>query len=295
MKLDGTASHLRPMRRHEFDVLVEWAADEGWNPGRHDPDCFWAADPDGFVAVELDGQLAAGGSIVSYGGRYGFMGFFIVRRDLRGRGIGRSLWHARKRLLVERLGAGVPIGMDGVFAMEPFYARGGFVREHRELRFEAPASRLLASHVAQSHSTSVFRLGPVPSDEVIQYDSLHFPGPRERLMRCWMSQPGALSVAAVDDGSVVGLAVARQARVGMRIGPLFADRPPIAESLLVHILDSCAGMPVHLDVPECNSSAMSLAERHGMREIFGCAKMTLGTPPALPWDQIYGVTSFELG
>lgn len=276
-------------------MLVGWAAEEGWNPGQHDPGCFWNADPHGFVAVDVHGQLAAGGSIVSYGGRYGFMGFFIVRRDLRGRGIGRQLWHARRKMLVARLDAGAPIGMDGVFAMEPFYAKGGFVREHRELRFEAPASRSRASRDVHPPDTALVRIEHAAADEVIRYDSRHFPGPREDFMRCWMSQPGSISVAAVDKGSIAGLAVARQARVGMRIGPLFADTPPIAESLLAHILDACPGMPVHLDVPERNTDAMSLAQRHGMREIFGCAKMTLGTPPALPWNRIYGVTSFELG
>ncbi|MBU3728555.1 MAG: GNAT family N-acetyltransferase [Phycisphaerales bacterium] len=295
VKLDGTDGLLRPMRRHEFDVLVDWAADEGWNPGRHDPACFWAADPDGFVAVEMEGQLAAGGSIVSYGRQYGFMGFFIVRRDLRGRGIGRRLWHARTRMLRDRLDAGAPIGMDGVFAMEPFYAKGGFVREHRELRFEAPALRPPASPAAQSPDAHVVQVGPALSDDALRYDSIHFPGPREAFMRCWLSQPGSISVAAMDQGSVVGLAVARQARTGVRVGPLFADSPPIAESLLSHILDACTGMPVHLDVPERNPDAMSLVERHGMRQVFGCAKMTLGTPPALPWDRIYGVTSLELG
>jgi hypothetical protein len=33
----------------------------------------------------------------------------------------------------------------------------------------------------------------------------------------------------------------------------------------------------------------------GMTEVFGCAKMTLGPPPVLPWPEIFGVTTFELG
>jgi hypothetical protein len=33
------------MRRAELDTLVEWAADEGWNPGRNDAQIFWDTDP----------------------------------------------------------------------------------------------------------------------------------------------------------------------------------------------------------------------------------------------------------
>lgn len=295
--IDG---ELRRMRRSEFDVIMEWAAAEGWNPGLHDADCFWNADPEGFVAVEIGGELAAGGSIVSYGRRYGFMGFFIVRHDLRGRGIGRRLWHERKRLLLGRLDAGAPIGMDGVCAMEPFYARGGFVREHRELRFEAAASRPRATVAgprtdAGHGDAAIAPIGDVSIEDAIAYDALHFPGPRSSFMRRWLVQAGARSLVALSGGTISGLAMARPARTGMRIGPLFADSPGIAESLLARILDDCTGMPVQLDVPERNAAAMALAARHGMRGVFGCAKMTCGTPPALPWSRIFGVTSFELG
>ena len=46
---------IRNMIRAEVDRLVEWAAEEGWNPGLHDADLFWATDPDAFIAAELDG------------------------------------------------------------------------------------------------------------------------------------------------------------------------------------------------------------------------------------------------
>jgi GNAT superfamily N-acetyltransferase len=296
MDLDTIHGKIRPMCREEFDVLVEWAAAEGWNPGLRDAETFWRADPEGFVAVERDGALAAGGSIVSYGGLYGFMGFFIVRPDLRGRGIGRWLWHERKRLLRARLRPGAPIGMDGVFAMQHFYAAGGFALEHRELRFESaaasgPVDR--SSHTA--HRVAISPIGSALMDQAIRYDAPHFPAPRAEFMRRWLSQPGALPVAALDGGTVTGIAMARPARTGMRVGPFFADTPAVAEALLMHILDACAGVPVHVDVPERNPDAMALVERLGMRQVFGCAKMTIGNPPSLPWHRIYGVTSFELG
>jgi hypothetical protein len=56
-----------------------------------------------------------------------------------------------------------------------------------------------------------------------------------------------------------------------------------------------AGQPVFLDVPENNAGSLALADHHGMTEVFGCARMYLGTPPPLPWDRIFGVTTFELG
>src|SRR5215470_5930351 len=99
---------VRPMRRAELDVLVDWA------------------DAEGFVAAEVDGRLVGGGSIVSYDGRFGFMGFFIVAPAHRGQGLGRRLWIHRRDALLARLDPGASIGMDGVLEMEPFYARGGF-------------------------------------------------------------------------------------------------------------------------------------------------------------------------
>ena len=97
--------HIRQMNRDEVDTLVEWAAKEGWNPGRNDAEIFWSTDPQGFIAAESGGELIGGGSIISYGGRFGFMGFFIIRPDFRGQGLGRRLWYHRRDLLASRLQA----------------------------------------------------------------------------------------------------------------------------------------------------------------------------------------------
>jgi hypothetical protein len=50
-----------------------------------------------------------------------------------------------------------------------------------------------------------------------------------------------------------------------------------------------------LDAPENNPAAMALVQRHRMTEVFGCARMYLGPPPALAHERIFGVTTFELG
>src|SRR3954447_21655504 len=82
---------LGAMRRDEADILVGWAADEGWNPGKADIGIAWATDPEAFIALRRGSELAGGGTIFSYDGRFGFMGLFIVRRELRGAGLGAQL------------------------------------------------------------------------------------------------------------------------------------------------------------------------------------------------------------
>src|SRR5260370_1733424 len=81
---------IRTMRPDEISIAVNWAAAEGWNPGLADDACFAAADPEGFFIGELDGAPAATGSCVNYGASFAFLGFYIVRRDFRGRAYGPS-------------------------------------------------------------------------------------------------------------------------------------------------------------------------------------------------------------
>lgn len=279
---------LRQMSRLELDVLVDWAAAEGWNPGLHDAQIFWDTDPEGFIAAEQAGELIGGGSIVSYGGRFGFMGFFIVRPDQRGRGLGRRLWFHRRDLLLARLRSPATIGMDGVFNMQGFYGRGGFVFSHRDLRFEGVGAAL-------APTGDLVDLGKVLWPELLRFDSAHFPAPRERFLKAWIGQPGSHALGVLQGNGLCGYGVIRPCRRGYKIGPLFAASPETAEALFRGLAGWAAGEPVFLDVPENNPEALALARRQGLREVFGCARMYYGPPPVLPSAAIYGVTTFELG
>ena len=276
------------MHRHELDVLVDWAAQEGWNPGKSDADIFWATYPDGFIAAELDGELIGGGSIVSYGCKFGFMGFFIMRPDFRGRGLGNRLWNWRLRQLITRLDSPASIGMDGVFDMQPYYAKGGFVFADRDLRFEGVGK-------SYEQSSTVIPLSEIFFSELDEYDQRHFPAPRSDFLKLWVSQPGAYAKAKLRDGKLAGYAVARPCQKGYKIGPLFADDRAAAEDLLCALLNELPEQVVFLDVPENNNASVELAQKHQMKEVFGCAKMYYGAKPDLPEQQIFGVTSFELG
>ena len=97
------------------------------------------------------------------------------------------------------------------------------------------------------------------------------------------------------DGVLTGYGLIRSCRQGFKIGPLFAADGATADALFRGLGDFATGEPIFLDVPENNPQALALAERHGLREVFGCARMYYGPRPDQPDDEIYGVTTFELG
>ena len=287
------ALDIRNMTRAEVDELVAWAAAEGWNPGLHDADAFWATDPDAFIAAEVDGALIGGGAITSYAGDFGFMGFFIVRPEYRGRGLGNTLWHARRARLLDRLHPGATIGLDGVFDMQAYYAKGGFVFSHRNMRFRAEIPP--QPDAADDAAPGIVPAADVPWDELVAYDRTCFPAPRPAFLRAWLALPDARALAYRPDGELRGYGVIRRCGDGCKIGPLFADDAAAAETLYAHLARFAAGGPLFLDAPENNPAAMDLVQRHGMVEVFGCARMYLGPAPDLAHHRIFGVTTFELG
>ena len=280
--------NIRRMTRDELDILVEWAAREGWNPGLNDAEVFWATDPEGFVTAEIDGELIGGGSIVAYEKKYGFIGLFIVRPEYRGRGLGNQLWHELNRRLLARLDADAAIGLDGVFNMQDCYARGGFRFVCRDLRFEGLGMDL-------PQPKRIIEASALPFESIDAYDQRHFPAPRSRFLQAWLHQPGGHALAAVDGGEIRGYTVMRPCRTGYKIGPLFAANAEVAERLLAAVASRVPSQPIFLDVPEINADALALVARYGMREVFGCARMVRGPMPELPDAEIFGVTTFELG
>ena len=278
-----------PLTREELNTALDWARTEGWNPGLADAEAFWAADPDGFWGMKEDGVLVGTASTVVYEGRGGFVGLFIVRPEWRGRGLGTQFWNFFIGQLKDRIGSEGGAALDGVFAMQPYYAKSGFRFTHRNLRMQGVGGEgPVASAIRDATA--------VDFDVLQQYDRRHFGAARSAFLQYWITPPsGGRALVWEEGGTVRGFGVIRRCENGFKIGPLFADNAEIAEALFQALSRQAVGEPVFLDVPECNPAAMALAERHGMTSQFGCARMVMGNFPELPWEQIYGVTTFELG
>ena len=161
--------------RAELDLMVEWAAREGWNPGLADADCFYAADPAGFLVGKLGGEPIGCISVVKYAPAFGFLGFYIVKPELRGQGHGWRIWQAGMAQLDDRV-----VGLDGVIAQQENYKKSGFVLAHRNIRFGG------APDCEPPRDARIVSIDPNLVDAVVAYDRPFFPAARDAFLRCWL-------------------------------------------------------------------------------------------------------------
>ncbi|MCA6122261.1 GNAT family N-acetyltransferase [Bradyrhizobium sp. WSM 1704] len=278
---DLTIRHMQP---DEIALAADWAAAEGWNPGLADAACFAAEDPQGFFIGEIDGQPAAVISCVNYGMRFAFLGFYIVRPDLRGRGYGLKIWNAAIAHACPRV-----IGLDGVVAQQANYRKSGFELAYANIRYGG----VVAAPPAPNADT--IALTDVPAALIEADDATVFPAPRPAFLRAWINTPGHVGRAQMRDGRLAGWGVIRPCRSGRKIGPLIADDRAGAETVLSALLASSGGGGIFLDVPDINRDAVALAQSLGLAPVFETARMYTGAISQLRIDRVFGVTTFELG
>src|SRR5260221_1380343 len=248
---------IRPMRPEEISIATNWAAAEGWNPGLADDACFAAVDPQGFLIGELDGAPAATISCVNYDASFAFLGFYIVREDLRGRGYGLRIWDAA----IAHAGPRV-IGLDGVLAQQQNYRKSGFELAYANVRYGGIVA------APDAPQAGVIALAEVPLATVEAYDATVFPAPRTAFLHAWIGSPGHVGCALVRDGGLAGWGVIRPCRKGPKIGPLVADDPATAQGVLSALLARVGGGGNFLDVPNLKPDAGAFAQDPGLGPVF---------------------------
>ncbi|MFD8735270.1 GNAT family N-acetyltransferase [Streptomyces sp. NPDC059618] len=268
----------------DWKVVGDWAADEGWNPGLSDSVSFFAQDPGGFFIGRVGGEPVSAISVVNYSADYAFLGFYLVRPDLRGKGYGLATWETALAHAGDRT-----VGLDGVVAQQDNYRKSGFELAYRTARF-----------------TGVVPVGRTPSDvrtagaadhaAITAYDSACQPADRPVFLESWLTAPGHRTfVRHADGGRLSGYAVIRPARDSLRVGPLFADTADDARALFGALAAEAGGRALAVDVPGSNTAAVALVEELGLAPSFETARMYTGPVRESARERVHGVTSLELG
>ncbi|MGJ4991854.1 MULTISPECIES: GNAT family N-acetyltransferase [unclassified Bradyrhizobium] len=277
---------IRPMRPEEIPLAIDWAAAEGWNPGLSDAACFSVVDPQGFLIAERDGVPVATVSCVNYDGRFAFLGFYIVRPDLRGHGYGLRLWQAAMAHAGSRV-----VGLDGVVAQQDNYRKSGFKYAYANVRYSGKAATVLPA-AARSDFVA---LSDVPLADIEASDAAVFPASRRAFLQAWIGAPGHVGRAVIRDGALAAWGVIRPCRTGSKIGPLVAHSRADAEAIVSALLSEIGDSEVFLDVPAINPEAVALAESLGLKPVFETARMYTRPIAPLRIERLFGVTTFELG
>lgn len=280
MKLD-----IRPMTRADLEAALIWARDEGWNPGLDDVGPFFAQDPSGFLMGWLGTVRIGCISVVKYGPDFAFLGLYIVHPAHRGKGYGKAIWDAGIASA-----SGRTIGLDGVPAQQGNYRKSGFEFAYPSARWGGTLRGLVA---ARSY------VRPITLDDfyaIADFDRRHAPAPREKFLAAWLApSPTRQTEGYFEDGRLRGYGTVRRCITGWKIGPLFAETRAIAETLLSTLVTPAGTDPLFIDVPGPNGAAVEMVKRLGFTPAFETARMYLGPAPDLPLDQVFGVTTLELG
>jgi len=260
------------------------AQQEGWNPGFNDAKAFYAADPQGFIGGFMEGEPIGCISAVRYPDQFAFLGFYIVRPEFRGQGYGMQLWNAAMDQM-----KGYNIGLDGVTDQQANYRKSGFKLAYRNIRYAGKKSTEQVDEKCVQFNADMMR-------DVAAFDRAYFPSERNAFLNAWLNMPGNRVQVFYENGRFRGYGVIRPCYTGYKIGPLFADSVETAMALLNSLL---AQIPIDaawfIDIPEVNKAANRIIDQYSLEPVFETARMYTGEAPDINQDNIFGVTTFELG
>lgn len=194
--------------------------------------------------VDGDDGLAGVGSGIVYG-PLGFVGNMIVAETHRRQGIGSLILEAVTGYLAA---AGCRrLELNATREGRRLYERHGFASTGRS------ATTQLGRHLDLSRdpAVSLRRLDPDGLEALVAYDRPRFGGDRRALLELLLGDPDAVFVAAERNGAIAGYACLRTD--GPRVGPLLADQPSVAESLLAEAFELLPGAAeIRLNLPPDN-------------------------------------------
>ncbi len=268
----------------EIEQMVQWAANEGWNPGKNDAHVYSLADPNGFFVGYIDDEMVACISAVKYHD-FGFVGFYIVKPEHRGKGCGWQIWQHGMQYLT-----GCNVALDGVVEQQHNYRKSGFQLAHNNIRYQ------WQNQQTTEHQCLSIEANKHSNQSIQNYLKDFFPSDRSDFNQAWQNQNNAHSRLMLEHDKVVAYGVIRSCDEGFKIGPLFADSPQNAEIILKDLTSTAdENALIFLDITDRNKSVLPLLSARHAEKVFETARMYTGDEPDINIEHTYGITSFEIG
>jgi ribosomal protein S18 acetylase RimI-like enzyme len=228
-------------------------------------------EPDGCFVAEMYGRPVGNVFTVNYG-RFGWIGFLIVKSDFRRRGIGTVLMkQAMDYLLSHRVRT---VRLEAVLQIAGLYRRLGFMDEYESLRF-------VGDNVKTEFSSS-HQVDAIEREEIIElseFDAEYFGANRIRVLEKLYQDSPQGCFASASGSRITGYIMRREKEEGYTIGPWICSpgNPEIAQELLIECLKTMgADRKVYVGVPAVNKTAVRTLESLGFRQYSKSIRMYFG-------------------
>ena len=218
-------------------MIFKLVEEEQWRPAIDDLNLYYNADPSGFYIGELNGKPIGGVTLFKYGDAFAFFHHFVVQKEYRGSGFGKSMF----KQVYEAIPSSCNVGLDVVKDVIPSYRKKGFQEAHH-------LSQVMVDIAASSAKLQKFTVvdiaiqsaKQVNFDKLSAYDDAAFGAPHKRFLIGLLQSPNTITLGAIDTaGKVVGFVAARKTVIeeeGWKIGPLYADNDQIVRAILKEVL-----------------------------------------------------------
>lgn len=277
--------YLRTMTEDDFAAGVDLCRKAGWNQLEEDWRMFYRANPEGCFVAQSRGKVTGTVTTINYENKCSWVGMVLVDPCMRRRGVGTKLLTAAIDAL-----AGCPcIKLDATPEGRQLYKTLGFTDEAR-------LSRMILEAVPAQEADS--RARPVTTDsleKVIAYDAENFGVARPSVIQSLVAMAPGLAWYAEENGRVEGYCVGRPGRNFTQIGPVQADSPGIAVSLVRTALSRLTDCPVVMDTFLNHSDWLSWLTELGFVEQRPFIRMFKGQDVVKNRNRQFAVSGPELG
>jgi GNAT superfamily N-acetyltransferase len=266
---------LRMLRAEDVPAAFELSAEAGWNQTEEDWRMLLDLAPEGCLAIEADGHVAATATLVCYEPRLAWIGMVLTRREYRRRGLARSLL-ATTLAQADQMGIETT-KLDATEQGMPLYEEFGFHAEQKVERWSRPGEPVTQFPAVLHTSNEPWR----------ESDVLTFGADRSRLLGMLAQRNHPMVVSR-------SYLFTRPGRVTAYLGPCVGENPGTVRHLIEQCLQntSCGWS---WDLFPSNQEAVDLARDLGFTPQRQLLRMVRGKGLRQNESTMYAIAGFELG
>ncbi len=267
---------IRLMCHGDIIELLEFANKEDWVSDTHEYEFLLGNNSEGCFTLEVNGEVAGGITTILYN-HSAWIGNFIVREELRNRGLGTDLFITAINFLEMRVRT---IYLTASPHATSLYTRSGFstIMRINRWRYRGGKTRKIGDYIPTQPDTK----------EALSMDNLSWRDDRSILLE-YNFNKSRIFLNHLSDGFLVIMRIA-----GVDIIASWEVKEgnrKTAESLLSEAMYFIENRGVMLDVPENNHNAENLLREYGFYISGYTWFMVKGKLPNINFDNIFAMAS----